>query len=59
MENESENYVDKKIREFVEQFKTNRLLKEERTLFKQVKEHSQRNNNTLKKLTNKQKSNQY
>ena len=57
MENESENYVDKKIREFVEQFKTNRLLKEERTLFKQVKEHSKRN--SLKKLTNKQKSNEY
>ena len=56
MENESENYVDKKIREFVEQFKNKRLYNEEGTLFKKVKEHYKKSSS---KKIQKQKSNDF
>ena len=56
MENESENYVDKKIREFVEQFKNVRLYNEEGTLFKKVKEHYRKSSS---KKIQKQKSNDF
>jgi hypothetical protein len=56
MEHESENYVDKKIREFVEEFKNKRLYNEEGTLFKKVKEHYKKSSS---KKIQKQKSNDF